>query len=222
MVKVQDIVQRVQAALRDVNSDSWPEDVIRISIYEAEKVIVNFRPDAAPIDAEYTCATGIKQTISAMSPAPNRLLSVKYNRAGSVDGRSVRRVGSGDLDAIRPAWRTATPSQILREFMHDDREPLVFYVSPPAAAGAKLQVSYSAIPTPYPEPFVEATTYTTVSDLYEPMIFEWAMYRLFGHDVDGSANISRSQQHLASFQAMMGVKIQSESQYSANNPEYKK
>lgn len=221
MVKVQDIVQRIQAALRDANADSWPEDVIRISIYEAEKVIVNFRPDAAPIDTEYTCVAGIKQTIAALTPAPNRLLSIKYNRSGGVDGRSVRRVGSGDLDAIRPAWRSATAALIVREFMHDEREPLVFYVSPPAAVGAKLQLSYSAIPTPYPQPFDEETT-TTVSDLYEPMIFEWAMYRLFGHDVEGSVNISRSQQHLASFQAMMGVKIQSETQYSLKNPEYTK
>lgn len=222
MVKVQDIVQRIQAALRDVNNDSWPEAVIRIAIYEAEKVIVNFRPDAAPIDAEYTCATGIKQTIAAMTPTPHKLLAVKYNRVGSVDGRSVRRVGSGDLDAISPNWRSGTSSTIIREYMTDDREPLIFYVNPPAAAGAKLQLSYSAIPAPYPEPFNESNTFTTVSDLYEPMIFEWAMYRLFNHDVEGSVNVTRANQHLNTFQSMMGVKIQADSNFSAKNPEYRK
>jgi hypothetical protein len=222
MAKVQDIVQRIQAALRDANQDSWPEDVIRLAIYEGEKVIVNFRPDAAPIDAVLTCTAGIKQSISALLPPPNRLLSVKYNRAGDADGRSVRRVAIGDIDAIRPNWRSQTSSTIIREFMHDDREPLVFYVSPPAATGAKLQLSYSAIPAPYPEPFNEATAVTTVSDLYEPMIFEWAMYRLFGHDVEGSVNLSRSQQHLATFQTMMGVKIESDTQFSVSNPAYRK
>lgn len=222
MAKVQDIVQRIQAMLRDANQDSWPEDVIRLAIYEAEKVIVNFRPDAAPIDAVYTCVAGIKQTIAALTPPPNRLLSIKYNRVGDVDGRSVRRVALGDIDAIRPEWRSQPAATVIREFMHDEREPMVFYVSPPAAVGAKLQISYSAIPAKYPEPFNESTAVTTVSDLYEPMIIEWSMYRLFGHDIEGSVNISRSQQHLATFQAMMGVKIQSDAQFSASNPEYKK
>lgn len=220
MAKVQDIVQRIQAALRDANQDSWPEDVIRLSIYEAEKVIVNFRPDAAPIDATFTCVAGIKQSIANLKPEPHRLLSIKYNRVGDTDGRSVRRVGLGDLDAIRPNWRSQTPSTTIREFVQDEREPMIFYVSPPAAVGAKVQLSYSAIPARYPEPFDE-NTQTTVSDLYEPMIFEWAMYRLFGHDVEGSTNIARSQQHLSTFQSMMGVKIQAEAQYSLKNPEYR-
>jgi hypothetical protein len=222
MVKVQDIVQRCQAALRDVNEDSWPEDAIRIAIYEAEKVIVNYRPDANPVDVEFTCAVGIKQSISALTPAPHKLLNVKYNRVGSVDGRSVRRVGSGDLDAISPNWRSNTASTTIREYMVDDREPLIFYTNPPAANGAKLQLSYSAIPTAYPEPFVEATTYITVSDLYEPMIYEWAMHRLFGHDVEGSVNIARSNQHLNTFQSMMGIKIQTDTRYSPRNPEPRK
>lgn len=221
MVKVQDIVQRCQAALRDVNEDSWPEDAIRIAIYEAEKVIVNFRPDANPINVEFTCAVGIEQSIAALNPAPHKLLNVKYNRVGSANGRSVRRIGSGDLDAINPNWRSATGATIIREYMVDDREPLLFYTNPPAATGAKLQISYSAIPTPYPVPFDEDTL-TSVSDLYEPMIFEWAMYRLFGHDVEGSVNIARANQHLNTFQSMMGVKIQTDTKYSPKNPEPRK
>jgi hypothetical protein len=218
MSKVQDMVQRINAALRDVNADSWPEDVIRLAIYEAENAIVMLRPDATPVDVEFTCVAGIKQTIAALSPAPHRLLQVKYNRVGSVDGRSVRRVGIGDLDAIRPTWRSDAASTTIREFLTDEREPLLFYVNPPAAVGAKLQLSYSSIPTPYPEPFV-STTMITISSIYDPMIFEWAMYRLFGHDVEGSVNVSRSQQHLNTFNAMMGIKQQVDTASSSKNLE---
>jgi hypothetical protein len=47
------------------------------------------------------------------------------------------------------------------------------------------------------------------------------MYRLFGHDTEGAVNVTRSQQHLGNFQAMMGIKIQSESQFSVKNQEYR-
>lgn len=220
MAKVQAIAQRIEAALRDVNNDSWPEETIYLSILEAEKVVVIFRPDAAATDAELTCVAGIKQSIAALDPAPNRLMAVKYNRTGNVDGRGVRPVAVGDLDAISPNWRAASGATTIREYMHDVREPLVFYVNPPAALGAKLQVSYSAIPAPYGT--VDADTETTVSDLYEPMLFEWAMYRLFGHDVEGSVNISRSQQHLQTFERMLGVKVEADMLVSPRNPEHRK
>lgn len=220
MSNVQLLTQKIQAALRDVNADSWPEDVIYQTLLDSERVVVNFRPDAALVDAEYTCTAGVRQSIGALSPTPNRLLNVKYNRNGSVDGRSIRRVAIGDLDAISPDWRSKAGATTLREYMHDEREPLIFYVNPPASVGAKLQLSYSAIPADYGT--VDANTETTVSDLYEPMVFEWAMYRLFSHDVEGSVNIQRAQQHLANFQNMMGVKVSADMQATPRNNEYRK
>ena len=220
MAKVQDIALRVQAQLRDANEDSWPEEAIYQAIYEGEKVIVIYRPDAAPVNQEFTCVAGIEQSIAALAPAPNRLLSVKYNRVGSVNGRSVRRVGLGDIDAISPEWRSKTPNTIIREYMHDDREPLLFYVSPPAALGAKLQISYSAIPAPYGT--VGPSTSTTVSDLYEPMLIEWALYRLFSQDTEGSVNMARSQQALGVFERMLQIKVQSDVLASPRNQDYRK
>ena len=220
MAKVQLITQKIQAALRDINEDSWPEDVIYSTILDAERVVVNFRPDAALLDTEHTLVAGVRQSIAALTPKPNRLLNVKYNRVGSADGRSVRRVGIGDLDAISPDWRSKAGSTTIREFMHDEREPHIYYVNPPAAVGAKLQISYSTIPAEYGA--VTSSTETTVSDLYEPMVFEWAMYRLFSHDVEGSVNIARAQQHLTNFQNMMGVKVAADLQSSPRNPEFRK
>lgn len=219
-IKVQDITARVQAALRDASQDNWPEDVIHEAIFEGEKVIVNYRPDANPVDSVLTCVVGIKQTLVGLTPAPNRLLSVKYNRAGDVDGRSVRRISMGDLDAIRPNWRSASGVTAIREFMHDDREPLIFYVNPPAASGAKVQIAYSAIPTAYG--VVGVNTVVTVSDLYEPMLVEWALFRLFGHDIEGSVNLARSNQHLQIFERMMGIKVQADLLNSPSNQENRK
>lgn len=207
---VEELTDRIIATLRDETEDSWASEAIYDVILEAEKVIVNFRPDASATDHEFECQVGFKQDISVLTnPAPHALLDVKYNTDGSgAPGRSVRMVSRANKDAADPMWRTKTAATTIKEYMFDQREPMLFYTSPPAAAGAHLQISFSAIPEAYGT--VSASTVTTVSSIYEPMLLEWALYRLFGHDVEGSVNISRSQQHLQNFQSQMGIKLSGE------------
>lgn len=218
---VEGITARIKAALRDANQDSWPEDVIHLSILEAERVIVNFRPDATAVSTTLDLVAGIEQSLAGLTnPPANRLLEVKHNVVGTAPGRGVRRVAGGDVDAIAPDWRSAPASAVIKEFIHDPREPLLFYVRPPAATGAKLRVSYSAIPAPYGT--VNSGTQTTVSEVFEPMIIEHALYRLFGHDTEGSVNVARSQAHLNNFNNWMGTKIQGEAVYGPKNMEHKR
>lgn len=220
--KVEEITARCIAALRDANHDSWSEAVIWDSILEAEKVITNYRPDVTAVDMVYSCTAGVRQSLAAIDDPPvNRLLSVKHNVSqDDLPGRSIRRTAVGDLDAIRPNWRSATPGGEIREYLHDEREPLIFDVYPPVVAGTKARLSYSAIPQPYGE--VDGDTETTVNALYEPQIIEWALYRLFGHDVEGSANLTRSGQHLANFERMMGIKLDAEKYFAGKNLEHKR
>ncbi len=221
MAMVQKIVERIKTALRDSSGDSWPTPAIIQAIYDAELAIVGFRPDASVIDVDFSCVTGSRQSIHSMDPKPNRLLEVKYNRYTDIDGRSVDRRSRSDLNAINPNWMASGGSTIVREYVFDDREPLLFYVNPPAGIGTKLRISYSAIPTHYPTEIYEATA-TTISDIYEPAIYEWAMYLLYGHDAEGSVNATRSQQHLQAFESIMGVKVQADSQFSPKNSEHKR
>jgi hypothetical protein len=221
--KVQVMVAAIKEMLRDLGSDSWGETALIAALYEAEKVVANFRPDATASSVSFDCDAGIEQSLAALTgPSASRLLDVRYNLSQTdVPGRSVRRVDLADLDALTPDWRSATPSDTIKEFVFDPREPLLFYVRPPATSGARLRVSFSAIPEPYPGTLTSDTE-TTVGAVFEPMLIEWALYRLFGHDAEGSVNISRSQQHLANFQSMMGVKIQGEKVYGPKATELSK
>ncbi|WP_339898278.1 DUF6682 family protein [uncultured Gilvimarinus sp.] len=220
MSSVEAITNTIVTALRDADQDNWPEAYIHKAIHEAECVIVNYRPDAYSVNATFDCAEGIEQDISSVSsPAPHRLLSVKYNVVSGSPGRSIRRVSVGDLDGISPDWRSKTAGAAIREFMFDEREPLLFYVNPPAANGAAVQISYSGIPAEYGN--VTGSTQTSVNDTYEPMIIEWALYRLFGQDVEGSVNINRSQAHLNNFGSMMGIKLQGEQVTSVKEPGFR-
>lgn len=219
---VEALTARITAALRDAGHDAWSLDVVHDAVLEGEKVIVIFRPDATATDREFTCVAGIRQSIAALTaPVPNRIIAVKYNVTDAgAPGRSINRVAEAQLDAIRPDWRSATAGTVIREYIHDPREPLLFYTSPPVAAGTKCQISYSAVPAAYGT--VDNSTQTTVSELYEPMLMEWALYRLFGHDIENTVNINRSQQRLANFQSMMGVKIEAETIMGLKNPEHKR
>lgn len=219
MTLIQSLVAQIQSSLRDAGNDAWSNTDIHGAIYEAEKVITIFRPDATATDVSFPLAVGVKQSIAALNPAPHLLMSIKYNRAGDVDGRSVNRRSLSDLDSINPNWRSASSSLVIREYIFDKREPLIFYVSPPAATGAKVQLSYSAVPAEYGT--VDGTTETTVSDVYEPMIVEWALYRLFGQDVEGSVNTARSAKHLQVFESMMGIKVDVDMLADPKNPEHK-
>lgn len=219
--KVEELTRRIKAALRDVNQDSWPDETIWLALLEAENVIVNQRLDATSVMHTMDLAPGIEQTLAGITTPPaNRLLNVKHNMVGNNPGKGVRRVGEGDLDAIAPNWRSEQPSQVIREFTFDEREPLIFYVRPPAAAGARLRVSYSAVPQPYG--VVGPNTETTISSTYEPLLIEWALYRLFGHDTEGSVNVTRSQQHLNNFNQQMERMLQGVKFFGPKNPEYRR
>ena len=208
-LKVEALTSIIRLILSDSGSDLWSNANINAAILEAEKAIVNFRPDASSVDATLTCAVGARQSIAALTPKPNRLIDVKYNIPSSTPGRSIKAVTAAELDAISPTWRAATATATIKEFIFDPREPLLFYVNPPAASGAAVRISYSATPADYGT--VNSSTETTIDAIFEPMVTEFALYRLFGYDQEGSVNIGRSSQHFQNFQVLMGLKIQGES-----------
>jgi len=216
------LVVLISAALRDASNDAWSKADIQDAIFEGEQAIALYHPHSTSRDITLNLSAGIKQSLdSGVNPLSHRVLDVKFNvGADGAPGRSVRRVAVADLDAINPGWRSAASSSVIREWIYDDREPNLFYVNPPAATDAKAQVSYSAIPD-WPKS-VTATTALTVRNVYMPALIEWALYRLLGHDVEGSVNISRSQQHLQNFAGMMGISLDMVSSFSPKNPEHKR
>jgi hypothetical protein len=209
------ISNTLQAALRDGNSDNWTEEIVWRTIAEAEKVIANYRPDSTAVSINLALVAGVEQSIgTVISPPLLRVLDVKYNLAQQglelVAGRAVRRVAMNDVDAMSPNWRVALPVAEVREYMVDEREPLIFHVKPPVIAGTKVRVLCSAEPETSYVTGPQLGQRTTISGVFEPMIVEWCLYRLFGQDVEGSVNVARSQQHLKNFEAMMGAKLQGE------------
>lgn len=217
MAKVQTLAAQVIAALRDADYDNWTAAQVHGALREGEIAVVSYKPDASATLSTVDLVAGTEQSVPDDGL---RLLSVLHTvTAEGNPSRSVRRKAAEDLDAFTPSWRAATAGET-REYCIDDRTPWMFQVNPPAVAGAKLRISYSKIPPEYGS--VTSSTETLVSDAYGPAVVEWALYRLFGHDVEGSVNIQRSQQHLGNFANLLGVKIQNDRIMSPRNPEHKR
>ncbi len=218
--KVEEIVNRVVYLTNDPDGDAYPRSAIEDFVYEAETVIVNTKPEALNNSGVLICVDGARQTIATQFTAAVNFLDAHCNvdNAGAALG-SVRRVKMRELDAIRPNWRQAARSAAIREFMVDDREPLILHVNPPASAGARLQISYSSKPAPYGN--VDANTQTAVDELYLPMIMDWVMYRTLSKDVEGSPNHAKAMAYRKSFYDAMGIKEAGKEKAGPKNQEHK-
>lgn len=218
--KVEEIVNRVIYLTNDPDGDAYPRTAIEDFIHEAETNIVNAKPEALNNIGVLVCVDGARQSISGQFTAAVNFLDAHCNVDNSgVALGAVRRVKMRELDAIRPNWRQAARTTAIREFMVDDREPLILHVNPPASAGARLQISYSSKPAPYGN--VDANTQTAVDELYLPMIMDWVMYRMLAKDAEGTPNFTKSQAYRKSFYDSLGIKEAGKEKAGPKNPEHK-
>lgn len=227
MALVQDLLGRIRQILRDADSDAWTDDQILDAIHEAELVTVNHRPDATSTFGDVTLAPGTLQSLSGLDPPAARLLDVLANVVDGNLGYALRRVQRTDLDARFPMWHAAASRAEIWEWCFDDRAPNTFMVNPPAPAletagipntPLVLRVLYSALPAPYPRP-LPADQETTVGPLYAPALPEWALYRLFGEDIENSVNLSRANAHLQVFGNLIGVQLDAALRFSPKRRE---
>ncbi len=214
MAKVQALTAQVQQILRD-DGVNYPPKTIHRYLHEGEVILAVHKSSSTARDIDYACKAGTKQDLSLVDEMNIAgLLAVKAN--GSIDEpkRSVRLVSRDDLDQVDPEWRSADPADDIDEYIHDPREPTVFYTNPPASVGQPLNISVYLVPAEYGE--VDENTITTVSELDAPSLVEWALYRAFSEDSEGTPNFQRSSRHLQGFSSLSGIKLQNEIRTSPN------
>lgn len=207
-IAAQTIIQRVVGILQDGTSIRWPVNELVRYLNDGQREVVLNRPDCRPVNATRALTAGTRQTLPVDGA---KLISVIRNSAGT--RRAVRMTNREILDAQSPGWHGLSGASEVLHFMYDPRDPTVFYVYPPAASGASLEIVYSSYPTNITEPG-EGTTFTAVSgDLSVPDIFanaiqDYILYRVYTKDSEYAGNASRAQAHYAAFAAALGMEIQ--------------
>jgi hypothetical protein len=203
-----DIINRARTVLNDADGVRWLDAELLNWINDGQRVIALVRPDASVSNTSLALAAGTKQTI------PNdglRLLDVMRNvGADGSGGRSVRHVDRDILDTQNPSWHTDSGQVTIKNYVYDNRDPKTFYVYPPAANGARLEIIYSKNPTD------AATTASALSiaDIYADPLLNYVLYRAYSKDAEFAQNFQLSGTYLQVFQAMLGIKTTKDAAYS--------
>lgn len=205
-ISAQSIIRRAVETLQDPTSVRWPISELVRYLNDGQREVVLYRPDSMVTSTTRTLTTGTRQTL----PNGSKLIEVVRNTGGTK--RAVRMVNREILDAQTPGWHNLTGATDILHYMYDPRDPTVFYVYPPAATGASVEIVYAAYPTDIVEP-ADGSLYTAVSgnislpDIYGNVIQDYILYRAYTKDSEYAGNAQRAQAHYAAFANALGIEI---------------
>lgn len=199
-VTAQSIIRRVAETLNDVTSVRWPVAELVRYLNDGQREVGTYRPDALVSGATVNLVAGSKQSL------PNngiKLMDIVRN--ASTSQRAVRMTNRQILDAQIPNWHNLAGATEILHFIYDPRDPLVFYVYPPAAAsGAAVYMIYAGTPTAITEP-ADGSTYSNVTgnigvpDIYANALIDYVLYRAYTKDTEYSGNATRATAHYQAF-----------------------
>lgn len=194
----QTVINSAQQILVDDNV-RWLETELLDWINAGVRAIADARPDATIVVANLTLVAGTKQTLPADAVS---LVDVVRN----VSGRAVRPASMSLMDAQRPDWHTETAGAT-RNYFYDRRTPRTFFVYPPAAASAQVEIKYHANPAL----LTVATQNIPIGDEYVNALLDYVLYRAFSKDAEYTATNARAVAHKTAFDNALGTKTAGDS-----------
>jgi hypothetical protein len=203
----QSILLRASRTLIDNAFTRWTVSELVDYLNDGQREVVKVRPDATSTTTSVALTPGFKQSLPA---GGTKLLDVIKNSAGR--NRAVRMVNRDLLDAQVPGWYGEAATLDIQHFMYDPREPKVFYVYPPAASGAALDIIYSALPVDVPlipedAPFSSVAGEISISDLYANALQDYVLFRAYSKDSE-EASVTRAAAHYSAFTSALTAEMQ--------------
>ena len=203
------LILRIEDALQDSTNVRWPEAELLRYINDAQREIVNFRPEAAADHSNVALVVGTEQSIPTTAL---RLIKVVRNMsaAGSsaTGKRAVTLVDTDIIDAQEPDWHDptvtgdSTHTTTVKHYMFDEDDPRKFYVYPGASTTSTfLEIVTSRNPTDLAN--TSATIY--IDDIYGNAIVDYVLYRCFMKEAEFAGNAQRAGGHYQVFMASVGA-----------------
>tara|TARA_R100001460_G_scaffold36981_4_gene71025 strand:- start:625 stop:1338 length:714 start_codon:yes stop_codon:yes gene_type:complete len=213
------IITRVQDTLQDTTSVRWSEAELLRYINDAQREIVNLRPEASADHANVQLATGTEQTIPDVGL---RLIKVVRNMSAtgsSATGkRAIRLVSSDILNAQDPDWHDPTVTghsahgTVVKNYIFDEDDPRKYYVYPGVSGNAYVEIVFSRTPTDLSG--TSSTIY--VDDIYGNAIVDFVLYKAYMKDAEYASNAQRAGSHYQLFTASLGQGGQAQSLLDPN------
>ncbi len=146
VITAQNIIDRAERLLLDDTNTRWPATELQDYINDAQREIVLLRPDAYPTTATFTLTqTQTKQTIPAGGLS---LIDISHNVdvSGVPNGRAITIIDREVLDKTRSNWHIEAEVTEFMHFTFDPRNPKEFFIYPPPADSAYVEMVYSSSP----------------------------------------------------------------------------
>lgn len=187
------LLSRIKDILQDTTSVRWPEAEILRYINDAQREIVNYRPESSAKTDNVQLTTGTKQ---ALPSDGLRLIKVTRNMSaasGSATGkRAIRIVNVDILNTQEPDWNDPTVSgdaqhgTVVKHYIFDEDDPKNYYVYPGVAGNAFIEIVYSKVPTD----LSSASSNLDIDDIYGNAVIDYVLFRAYQKDSEiGRAHV---------------------------------
>ena len=214
------LLSRIEDILQDTTSVRWPEAELLRYINDAQREIVNYRPEASAKTDNVQLVTGTKQ---ALPTEGLRLIKVTRNMSDASGGasgkRAVRIVNVDILNTQEPDWNDPTVSgdaahgTVVKHYIFDEDDPKNFYVYPGVAGNAYVEIVYSKAPTD----LSSGSSNLDIDDIYGNAVIDYVLFRAYQKDSEYAGNAQRSQTHYQLFMNCVAQGLQAQELLSPNN-----
>lgn len=193
------LIYRAGLLLQDEDHVRWTKKELIEWINEGVGALVRMKPAAGARRGVFALAPGTRQTLA---DADVQLIDVVCNLGADdvTPGRAVRMTDRHLLDSANPDWHHMTPSITVRHYTYDDRVPTVFYVYPPAAAGAKVELMRAVLP----DDVANDGDNVGLSIEYTDTLLNYLMFRCLSKDSE-YANAGMATGYYQAFTSSMGI-----------------
>ena len=214
------LISRIQDTLQDTTAVRWTEAELLRYINDAQREIVNFKPEATAKHVNNSLATGTEQAVPGLTLI-KVVRNMSSNQDGATGGRAVRLVDSDTLNSIEPDWHNPTVTgdaahgSVIKHYVFDPDDPKKFYVYPGVKSGlnAYIEIVYSDVPTD-----LSATSSTiAIDDIYGNALIDYVLYRCYLKDAEFAGNAQRANTHYQLFMASISGGGQAKNLFDPNS-----
>jgi len=198
------LISRIQDSLQDTTGVRWTEAELLRYINDAQREVVNFKPQASADHSNVQLVTGTEQSIPDVALSLIKVVRNMSATGGSATGKkSIRLVDEDILNSIEPDWHDPTVTgdaahgSVIKHYIFDPDDPRRFYVYPGVKSGSNAYVELITSRSPTDLSATSSTIY--IDDIYGNALVDYVLFRCYMKDSEFAGNAQRASQHYQLF-----------------------
>jgi len=198
------LISRIQDSLQDTTGVRWTEAELLRYINDAQREVVNFKPQASADHSNVQLATGTEQSIPDVALSLIKVVRNMSAAGGSATGKkAIRLVDEDVLNSIEPDWHDPTVTgdaahgSVIKHYVFDPDDPRKFYVYPGVKSGLNAYVELITSRSPTDLSATSSTIY--IDDIYGNALVDYVLFRCYMKDSEFAGNAQRASQHYQLF-----------------------